>query len=379
MDDLAIPCFGWYEYIMTEKSIRAGMLGNSVVQVVLTLTIGTGGALVARLAGLPAAALIGSTLAVSAVSFCRLPTRVPTWLRNMAFAAIGCSLGSGVNTDFLELAVKWPLSLSGLVLVMGAILLVSSWVLTAFFGQSKTTAILAASPGALTYSLAIAATGVGDARAIIVIQSIRLLSITAGLPLVLDLLDLPHGSGGAGGQSSIALAATAGLFLLTLLFGFLLTRWRLPAAYLIAGVLVSGILHYLGVVSGRPQSGFLLTGFVITGAVIGARFTSIPLADIKRLVGGALAVVVVSSAVAALFAALTAKFLGLPFGQVWVAYAPGGVEAMAAMALSLGYDSAFVATHHLFRIILLLFILPVLLRLFKKTETQFSPEDNFSN
>ena len=348
------------------------MLGNGIVQVIVTLAIGAGGALVAQLAGLPAAALIGSTLAVSVVSFCRLPTGVPTWLRNMAFATIGCSLGSGVNTDFFELAVKWPLSLSGLVLVMGAILLVSSWVLTAFFGQSKITAILAASPGALTYSLAIAATGVGDARAIIVIQSIRLLSITAGLPLVLDLLDLQHGRGSAGAHISIEVAATAGLFLLTLLFGFLLTHWRLPAAYLISGVLVSGILHYLGVVSGRPQSGFLLTGFVITGAVIGARFTNIPLVDIKRLVGGALAVVVVSSAVAAMFAALTAKFLSLPFGQVWVSYAPGGVEAMAAMALSLGYDSAFVATHHLFRIILLLFVLPVLLRLFSKTEPQLS-------
>jgi membrane AbrB-like protein len=119
-----------------------------------------------------------------------------------------------------------------------------------------------------------------------------------------------------------------------------------------------------------------LTGFVITGSVIGARFTTIPLADIKRLVGGALAVVVVSSAVAALFAGLAAKFLGLPFGQVWVSYAPGGVEAMAAMALSLGYDSAFVATHHLFRIILLLFLLPVLLRLFRKTDSHISTGEN---
>ncbi len=357
---------------MTGKSIKSGVLGNRVLQVIVTLVIGTGGAVVASMAGLPAAALIGSTLAVSAVSFCRLPTSVPPWLRNMAFAAIGCSLGSGVSTDFLEMAVKWPLSLSGLVLVMGFILFASSWVLTAFFGQSKETAILAASPGALSYSLAIAATGVGDARAIIVIQSIRLLSITTGLPLVLDLLNLEPGSGSSGLQNSIPLVATAGLFLLTLLFGFILEGRRLPAAYLISGVLVSGILHYMGFVSGRPQSGFLLTGFVITGAVIGARFTNIPLADIKRLVGGALAVVVVSSAIAALFAALAAKLLGLPFGQVWVSYAPGGVEAMAAMALSLGYDSAFVATHHLFRIILLLFILPVLLRFFRRTETKVS-------
>jgi membrane AbrB-like protein len=357
---------------MTNRSLLEVLRSSVTMRVVVTLTIGVGGAMIAMAAGLPAAALIGSAVAVSAVSFCRLPTYVPPWLRNMAFAAIGCSLGSGINTDFLELAVKWPVSLSGLVLVMAVILFASSWVLTSFFRQSKVTAILAASPGALSYSLAIAATGVGDARAIIVIQSIRLLSITTCLPLVLDLLNLQHGAGGGSQQSSISFTATTALFLLTLLTGHVLNRWKLPAAYLIAGIFLSGVLHYTGVVTGRPYTGFLLTGFVITGSVIGSRFTTIPLADIKRLVGAALTVVVVSSAIAALFAVLAAQLLGLPFGQIWVSYAPGGVEAMAAMALALGYDSAFVATHHLFRIILLIFLLPVLLRVFRRTESGIS-------
>ena len=354
---------------MTESALLAWLRKNTTLQVIITLAIGSGGAVAAHLGGLPAAALIGSALAVSFVSFCRLPTFIPDWLRNMAFAAIGCSLGSGVSRDFLDLAVKWPLSLCGLVVAMVAVLFASSWVLASFFKQSKETSVLAASPGALSYSLAIAATGVGDARAIIVIQSIRLLSITTGLPLVLDLLNLQHGSGSGGPQATISLGWTAGLFLVTLLAGFVLDKRKLPAAFLIAGVFVSGILHFLGVVHGRPQTGFLTVGFLITGSVIGARFTRIPLADIRRLVSGAMAVVVVSSLIAALFALVTAKLLGLPFGQVWVSYAPGGVEAMAAMALALGYDSAFVATHHLFRILLLIFILPVLLKFFRRGES----------
>jgi len=75
--------------------------------------------------------------------------------------------------------------------------------------------------------------------------------------------------------------------------------------------------------------------------------------------------VLLSSVIAALFAGGVAQLTGLPFGQVWVAYAPGGVEAMAAMALALGYDPAFIATHHLSRIVLLLFSLSLLLRLFR--------------
>ncbi|MDX1737159.1 MAG: AbrB family transcriptional regulator, partial [Alphaproteobacteria bacterium] len=58
----------------------------------------------------------------------------------------------------------------------------------------------------------------------------------------------------------------------------------------------------------------------------------------------------------------------LPFGQLWVAFAPGGVEAMAAMAISLDFDPAFVAVHHLFRIIFLILILPIAVKILIGTE-----------
>ena len=235
--------------------------------------------------------------------------------------------------------------------------------------------MIAASPGALSYSLAIAAGGIGDARAILVIQSLRLLLITACLPPLLDMVDPPGGgSGGAIRCETLSAAATVGLYAATLAVGSLLNIRRLPAAYLIAGVFVSGLAHYLGLVAGRPPVGFLFAGFVVTGSVIGARFSRIPLADLRRLLAAALAGVAVSSSLAALLAWFAAMVLDLPFGQLWVAYAPGGVEAMAAMALALGYDSTFVATHHLFRIILLIFILPVLLRLFGKKDVGLARE-----
>ena len=52
----------------------------------------------------------------------------------------------------------------------------------------------------------------------------------------------------------------------------------------------------------------------------------------------------------------------LPFGQLWLAYAPGGVEAMAAMALALHLDPAFVGAHHVLRILGLNLISPLWLR-----------------
>lgn len=336
------------------------------IQVIATLAIGYIGSLLANAAGLPAGAIIGSAFAVSLASFFRFPCHIPNWLRNTGFAAIGCSLGSGVNTDFLDLVNKWPLSLLGLTVAMVLIFIVTSWLIVHFFGLSWETAILATSPGALSCSLAMAAEGIGDAQAIIVIQSFRLLAVTISLPLIIDIFDLPSGLGVNTIQTFLSMPVTAGLFLMTLIIGFLLNKLSIPASFLISGILISGILHYQGLISGKPQNSLLFIGFIITGSVLGSRFSRIPLINLKQMVSASMTVFVVATLIATLLAWFSANLLDLPFGQVWISYAPGGVEAMAAMAIALGYDSAFVATHHLYRIVLLLLMLPIFIRLFNK-------------
>jgi uncharacterized membrane protein AbrB (regulator of aidB expression) len=56
--------------------------------------------------------------------------------------------------------------------------------------------------------------------------------------------------------------------------------------------------------------------------------------------------------------------LGLPFGATFLAFSPGGFEAMAILALALGFDPFYVAAHHLARFFLLNFGMPVVVRLF---------------
>ena len=52
----------------------------------------------------------------------------------------------------------------------------------------------------------------------------------------------------------------------------------------------------------------------------------------------------------------------LPFVQVWLAYAPGGFDAMPVLAFSLGLDPAFVASHQLIRFMAISAALPFLFR-----------------
>jgi membrane AbrB-like protein len=337
------------------------------------LLIGFTGAAAATAAQLPAAPLVGASIAVSIASLFKLTVDIPALIRNIAFTVIGCSLGSGITRQALAQAGQWPLSLLVLSTSVCVTMAASIWFLYRFSGQNIDTGLLATSPGALSYSLGLAASGIGDIRTIIVIQNVRILVVTSLLPFILDKFGFALGN-----YHTIPATSAAGSFLAILIafaLGICVARWRIPASFLLAGILISGIGHYLGLVVGRPPATIIFIGFAITGSMVGARFSAIPLRDIKRLLVAALGVVVISGLLSLTFAVPVAEFLGLPYGQVFVAYAPGGVEAMAAMALSLGYDPAYVATHHLFRIIMLFFLLPVglgLVRKMKKTPPENS-------
>jgi hypothetical protein len=340
------------------------------VKLFLTLTAGSAGAALAVYAGLPAAALIGSALAVSIASLLKLTCTVPAVFRAVAVSIIGSSLGSSLTRDFVSQAIHWPLSLLILTICVIAIMYGCSFVLIRVFNQSAETAILASSPGALGYTISIALEGVGDVRAIVVIQSVRLLLIITFLPFVLDYLSGHPGGQSVGGAVTPAMPVFDFLviFLLTLALGRLLEKKRVPASYLLVGTIVSGVAHLLGLVDGRPANLILFLGFTITGTIIGARFSTISPLELKRLLKASLVVVCLATSIAAVFAMLVSWLLSMAYGQVFVAFAPGGVEAMAAMALALNYDPAFVAVHHIYRIIMLILALPLFLKIMRKLE-----------
>lgn len=345
-------------------------MSQNAAKLFLTLVIGFFGALLATWLKLPAAALVGATTAVSVASLLRLTVNIPDILRNLAFVVVGCSLGSGITSDIFSQAVRWPASLFVLSVAVLSTLFVSSWVLIRFYGQKQDTALLSTSPGALAYTLALATDGIGNLRTIIVVQSIRLLLITTLLPLVLDHFNLRTDKVLDSSKVSMTNIEFSGIILIGLCVGWLLLKFSIPASFFLAGMLASGIMHFSGIVNGRPSEIAFFIGFALTGTVIGARFSSIPIRDLKQLFWASTSVFLTSSLVMAAFSLLSAAVLSIPFGQVFVAFAPGGVEAMAAMALSLGYDPAFVAVHHMFRIFFLLLVLPLLLRISSRIVNQ---------
>ncbi|MEE2859589.1 MAG: AbrB family transcriptional regulator [Paracoccus sp. (in: a-proteobacteria)] len=330
----------------------------------LALAIGTIGAALATAIQLPAAPLIGSCLVVSAAAAAGLRVALPTRLRDVAFVIIGISLGAGVEAEALSRAPEWLLSLSMLAASLLATLAVGAWLLRRTFGLDADTALLATSPGTMSYAVAVALDGRGDAGVVITLQLIRLLLMVTAVPIVVGALGLAADARPA--PQAMHLAPLALLLMLGYGLGTIGGRLGLPAAALLAGMVLTTAAHLKGAAEGAAPGWLLYIGLIVTGTAIGTRISGIARGRIAALIRAGLASVLATALLSFLFAVVTARLTDLPLGQVWIAFAPGGVEAMAAIGLALGYDPAFVALHHFARIVLLLAIIPVILRLLPK-------------
>ncbi|MDO6588019.1 AbrB family transcriptional regulator [Salipiger sp. 1_MG-2023] len=326
----------------------------------LTAVAALGGAALAASLGIPAGALVGAMLAVAVLAGLKQPVVMPVGARDLAFLVIGLSLGSGINASVIPQLPGWSISLLLLVLSLVATMAASTWLLTRVFGIDRETAVLASSPGTMSNAVAIAIEGKGDAGAVTILQLMRLIVLVALVPPLAAVLNIPTAQ--AVTPEPMPLWGIAPLLVIGLPLGRWAGRHGVSAACLLTGIVLSATAHLTGLLHGVAPGWMIFSGFTVTGAVLATRLSKVEPRAVLRLLWTGLAVVAMALGMALVFAVITQALTGLPIGQVLIAFAPGGVEAMAAIALALGYDPAYVAAHHFARIVILLALVPLFLR-----------------
>lgn len=319
------------------------------------------------LAGLPAGWLMGGALAVAVAALAGAPLAMPDWLRNVTFVLIGMSMGASVHPDSLSMLGLWPVSLAALALELVIIVVATGWMLARFFKLDRGTAYLSSFPGHLSLVMGIAASGVGNPRQIVIIQVIRIMMLTIAVPIGALFLPVDHF------EPVVASALLSPLQLVLLAAGCTLVggigMWlRVPAG------LVLGAMAFA---TGTKLAGFyvealpdpLMAGtFILTGALIGTRFIGMTRAEIRDAALGGLIATVMTVAIVTVIALVVTGIVEMPFGQVWLALAPGALEGMGALGIALGYDTAFIAAHHVIRLLLLSFAIPAVAVFIRRQE-----------
>ena len=335
---------------------------HPVIKILLTLALAAAGGAAFTAVGFPAGWLAGAMIVVAAAALGGVKVGLPEVLRDVAFVFLGVSMGSAVTPESLERMATWPLSLVVLLLSVAATATAVAYWLERRHGWDRATARFSAIPGALSYTLALALKSPADVPRIALTQSLRLVTLVVLMPPLIQAgRSVDSGAvlarGAAGGPVDIAL-----MLLLCGALGYGFKRLNVPAALLMGGLVMSAVLHGAGLIEARLPGYLLVPGFVVMGGVVGSRFGTTSPAALLRVLRPGLEAIAIGLVVSALFALFAAWLLRLPFGQTWLAYAPGGVEAMTVMAFALHVDPAFVGAHHFFRLIALSLLVPLWMR-----------------
>ena len=231
----------------------AAIFSRNAVAMLACLTASSG----FFLAGAPAPWLTGAALAGSIAALAGAPPKVPPQLLDAGLLLLGVSLGAAIGPESLGAIWRWPLSILALILTVPLIVGTAQALLTRVFGWEAREAYLAAVPGALSYTLAIAAAENLDVRKIAIAQSVRLLAIVMIVPLAFRETAGVRPVDVASAGAAADWLAIGGLLASGLAGGLLLKRLGAPAAMMLGGMLTSCLAHASGLVTAGVPGGLL--------------------------------------------------------------------------------------------------------------------------
>lgn len=329
-------------------------------ETLVTLFLAAAGAGLFWLVGFPAAVLTGPAAAVSVATLWGVRTGLPPVLRDVVFLFLGVQIGSSVTPDVIATALAWPVSLFALTVTVIVLIQVVRAVLAQGFGYDRMTALLAATPGHLSYVIGLSTDVAADVPRVALVQTVRVLMLTLLVPVLVAFWEV-EGTAGLADRGTISLLALALLMGSGLGLGLVFQRLSLPAPLLLGAMAVSALGHGADLTPGAMPPVLTVAAFVCMGALIGTRFRGFG----RQGLAGAFLAGIVSTLIACVVAAagawLVSGLVGLEPAVLLLAFAPGGVEVMAAIAVETGLEPAFVAAHHVYRLVLLTVLVPILI------------------
>jgi membrane AbrB-like protein len=340
---------------------------TSLRPTLITIAIAALGGGIAMLLGLPAGWLMGGALAVTGAAMAGIEVSMPDRLRDVVFVLIGMSMGASVAPDSLQLLASWPISLAGLVVELVLIITLTGWMLAKFFKLDTGTAYLSSFPGHLSFVMGIAAAGVGDPRQIVIIQVIRILMLTIAVPIGTVFLPIDHFTP-ATPTSFLSIWQLLALAAGCVVVGLIFVRLKVPAGFVLGAMAAATVAKLGGLYVEAMPVPLTIVAFVLTGALIGSRFAGITRREFVVAAKGGIIATAMTVGIVTMVTFVVSLFVDMPFGQIWLGLSPGALEGMGALGIALGYDTAFIAAHHVIRLLLLSFAIPAIVVLIRRRE-----------
>jgi len=328
-----------------------------------TLAIGAVAGLTLNWLNFPAGLVTGSLIGVAVAALAGRPLIVPTSLSRAIYIVVGISIGAVVTPETLTGLAAFPLAIAVMMVSTLIMIAATTSYLRIVHGWDARTALFGASPGALAQVMTLAAEYKSDMRAVAVVQTLRVVALTLGIPIGLSAFGLTASGGlmarftAAGSPSFPELGV---LVAVSVLSAWLFFRLNLPGGLIFGAMVASAILHGGGFIHAILPWWVAYAAVIGIGAITGSRFANTSLRTLARFLGAALGSFAVAMAIAASAVLLLLMLMSVPPADAVVAFAPGAQDTMMVLALALHLDPVFVGALHLSRFIVVSLLVPFL-------------------
>ncbi|PZX10134.1 hypothetical protein LX81_04306 [Palleronia aestuarii] len=342
---------------------------NLLFRITLALAIGIAGGMIFNRLGTPLPWMLGPMIFNTIAAVMRIPVRPPLRIRPFVVVVIGVMLGAGFTPDLIRQAPEWALSFAGLGLYMAISCLLVIPFYRYFGGFDPVTAFFAGMPGGLNEMVIIGRDYGGDDAKIALAHAARIVVVVSLVAIWIRGIagyDLGDRSAFGTPLADIPLP-DLGVLAICGVVGYLLGgRLRLPAPTLIGPMLCSAIAHIAGFTHNPPPRELVVVAQLFLGTIIGCRFVGSKAGEIGRAMLLSLGATLIMLTVTICVALALHTAFNQTTTQVLLAYSPGGLAEMSLVALAMGSEVAYVASHHIVRITLVILLAPLVFSFFRR-------------
>ena len=337
------------------------------------ILISVPGAIVADFFNIPLAWMIGPMIATSLMALSGFQVLMPRIALSSILIILGLHIGNYIDQNLLSQMVNWIWTTVIMLLYIIVSILVVSKYLQKFSDYKEKTSIFSAAPGALGPLMILAEYEKSDLSQVATAHLIRLIIIITLFPFIIvslypaEALELEKFDYMSQNHWNLVLLIIASLF-----FIYFFDKAKVPAVLLSGTLVASGILQIFDIASYKLPDASINFCLLILGASVGCRFANKTFKEVANnsLHGLVATILLVLLGLAAAFIATI--FVDNNFLTLILSFCPGGIYEVAVIAIAFDLEPDFVAFHHIIRLLMILFVVPIILKLISKKRTSNS-------
>tara|TARA_X000001036_G_scaffold360078_1_gene342931 strand:- start:925 stop:2004 length:1080 start_codon:yes stop_codon:yes gene_type:complete len=334
---------------------------------ILVIIISLPSAIIAEFFNIPLAWFLGPMLITSLASLMGLKIRMPRLILSSILILLGLYIGNYIDRSLLMQMHQWLwTSLIMLIYIILSVLIVSKY-LQRFSKYEQKTSIFSAAPGALGPLMILAEDEKTDLSQVATSHLIRLIIIITIFPFIVNsFYDAELTQVAKKAMDNQNLSHLLILMLTSIIIIYFFDKLKVPAALLSGTLIASGFLQITEIAVYKISPNVIDYCLLILGASVGCRFANKTFSEIGR------------NALHSFIATFLLVFLGLiaafvaslvidkNFFTLLLSYCPGGIYEVAVIAIFFELDPEFVSFHHIVRLLMILFIVPIMLKIISK-------------